>query len=194
MELLELWTVLGLVRSRTAIGNEVSFQNLFKISKNIFFQKPFSQMASTGRRIMCGFNSCNETVQQPTLPSWYCQTIIIKPGSLPWFSMFHQQDASGGLGLLGHAQSPVARFLLLTFLNRAVFGSQDASHARVDNIALVLSPLPIMARTAWDPPTLSEAFVQILRWQALSFVSCFLKIFFSSSPIRPGMSNGKTWA
>ena len=35
--------------------------------------------------------------------------------------MFHQQDASGGLGLLGHAQSPVARFLLLTFLNRAVF-------------------------------------------------------------------------
>ena len=112
--------------------------------------------------------------------------------------MFHQQlkyfqDASGGLGLLGHAQSPVARFLLLTFLNRAVFGSQDASHARVDNIALVLSPLPIMARTAWDPPTLSEAFVQILRWQALSVVvSCFLKIFFSS--IRPGMSNGKTWA
>ena len=92
--------------------------------------------------------------------------------------MFHQQDASGGLGLLGHAQSPVARFLLLTFLNRAVFGSQDASHARVDNIALVLSPLPIMARTAWDPPTLSEAFVQILRWQALSFVvSCFLKSF-----------------
>ena len=83
MELLELWTVLGLVRSRTAIGNEVSFQNLFKISKNISFQKPLSQMASTGRRIMCGFNSCNETVQQPTLPSWYCQTIIVQTKQPP---------------------------------------------------------------------------------------------------------------
>ena len=83
MELLELWTVLGLVRSRTAIGNEVSFQNLFKICKNIFFQKPFSQMASTRRRIMCGFNSCNETVQQPTLPSWYCQTIIVQTKQPP---------------------------------------------------------------------------------------------------------------